>query len=80
MINIKKNDDNECFKWCLFRYLHPADHHPARIKKADKDFSKRLDFKEKKFPVITRDIQKIEKKKRILSASVFSVIKIRKNI
>ena len=21
------------FKWCLARYLHPADHHPARNKK-----------------------------------------------
>ena len=71
MINIKKNNDNECFKWCLFRYLHPADHHPARIKKADKDFSKRLDFKEKKFPVITRDIQKIEKKNEFYQHQCF---------
>ena len=71
MINIKKKNDNECFKWCLFRYLHPADHHPARIKKADKDFSKRLDFKEKKFPVITRDIQKIEKKNEFYQHQCF---------
>ena len=71
MINIKKNNDNECFKWCLFRYLHPADYHPARIKKADKDFSKRLDFKEKKFPVITRDIQKIEKKNEFYQHQCF---------
>ena len=71
MINIKKNNDNECFKWCLFRYLHPADHHPARIKKADKDFSKRLDFKEKKFPVITRDIQKIEQKNEFYQDQCF---------
>ena len=71
MINIKKNNDNECFKWCLFRYLHPTDHHPARIKKADKDFSKRLDFKEKKFPVITRDIQKIEKKNEFYQHQCF---------
>ena len=24
-------NDNECFKRCLVRYLHPADHHSARI-------------------------------------------------
>ena len=29
LINIQNIDDNECFKW--FLYLHPADHHLARI-------------------------------------------------
>ena len=42
MINI---DDN-CFCWCLVRYLHPANHYPARITKTDKDFAKKLDFKD----------------------------------
>ena len=27
------------------KYLDPADHNPARITKADKDFAKELDFK-----------------------------------
>ena len=59
LINIQNIDDNECFKWCLVRYLN---HHPAGITKSDKEFTKRLDFKDIKFPVKTRDIQKIEKK------------------
>ena len=63
LINIQNTDDNEYFKWCLVRYLNPADHHPARITKADKDFAKTLDFKDIKFPVKIRDIHKIEKKK-----------------
>ena len=37
------------------------DHHPARIKKVDKDFVKELDFKDIKFLVKIRGIQKIEK-------------------
>ena len=78
MINIQNIDDNECFKWCLVRYLNPADHQPARITKADKDFAKKLDFKDEKFPVKVRDNQKIEK--RVSSALVFFVIKIEKNI
>ena len=41
--------------------LHPADHHPERITKAGKDFPKRLNFKDIKFTVKTRDIHKIEK-------------------
>ena len=61
MINVQNNNDNKCFKWFLFRYSHPADHHhPARITKADEDFSKRLDFKDIKFPIKTRGIHKIE--------------------
>ena len=45
--------------------LNPADHHPARITKADKDFAKRLDFKDIKCLVKTRDIHKIEKNNSI---------------
>ena len=47
------------------RYLNPADHKPRRITKADKDFAKWLDFKDRKFPVKVRDIHKIEKKNSI---------------
>ena len=65
MINIQNTDDNECFKWCLVRRLNPGNYHPARITEADKDFAKRLDFKDIKFPVKIRDIHKIEKKTSI---------------
>ena len=80
MINIQNIDNNKCFKWCLVRYLHSADCNPPIITKADKDFTEKLDCKNIKFPVKTRDINKAEEKKRILSALVHSVIKIRKNI
>ena len=39
-------DDNECFKSCLVRYLNPADHHVARIKKINKLFGDELDFED----------------------------------
>ena len=61
LINIHNTDDNESFKWSIVRYLNPADYHPARIKKADKDFDKRLI----NFPVKVKDIVKIEKKNSI---------------
>ena len=64
MINIQNIDDNECFKWCLVRYLNPADHHLARITKVDKAFSKILDFKYITFPFKVGDIRKIEEKKK----------------
>ena len=71
LINIQNIDDNECFKWCLVRYLNPADFNPRRITKADKDFTKTIDFKNIKLPVKIRDIHKIEKKKNSINISVF---------
>ena len=35
LINIQSVNDNECFNWCLVRYLYPADHHLARIRNID---------------------------------------------
>ena len=78
MINIQIIDDNECFKWFIVRYVNPADHDPRRITKTNKDFTKKINFKDIKFPVKVRDIHKIEK--RIPSALVFLVMKIKKNI
>ena len=39
------------------------DNNPKKITKIDKDFAEKLDFKDVKFPVKVRDIQKIEKNK-----------------
>ena len=39
-MNIQNIDDSECLKWCLVKYLHPADNHTGRITKADKIFAK----------------------------------------
>ena len=78
MINIQITNDNECFKWCLLRYLNHADQNPKRITKADKDFGKRLDFEYTKFPVKIRDIHKLGK--RIPLALAFLVMEIRKNV
>ena len=65
MINIQNTDDNEWFKWCLVRYLHPVDLNLRRITKDAKDFEKRVNSKDIKFPVKTRDILEIEKNNSI---------------
>ena len=49
-------------KWSLVIYLNPANLHLAWITKADKDVTKRLDFKDIKSPLRIRDIDNIEKK------------------
>ena len=54
----------------MFSQIHLVDHNTRRITKADKDFTKKIIFKDKKFPVKVRDINKIEKNNSI-SISVF---------
>ena len=61
----------------MVRYLHPAYHNLKKIIKPDKEFSKTLDFKDMKFPVKVKDIQKIDKK-TILYLLAFLVMKIKK--
>ena len=61
MINIQNIDDNECFRWSIVRYLNLADRNTARIIKTDKEFAKKLDFKNINFLVKIRDHQRIEK-------------------
>ena len=64
LINIQNIDDNECSKWSLVRYLNPADHSPARITKADKEFAKKLDFKDINFQSKLETFAKLKKKKK----------------
>ena len=70
LINIQNSDDNECFKWCLVRYLNPANHHPGRITKLTKILQRDLILKTLNFQKKNRDIHKIEKKNSI-GISVF---------
>ena len=58
-------------KWYLARHLNPANRHLNWVRKAEKDFTKRLDYKDIKFPVKVRDTDKIEKKDSVC-ISVFA--------
>ena len=50
------------------------------MRKVGNIFARELDFKDVQFPVKIGDIHKIEKKKKLVSALVFLVMKTRKNI
>ena len=39
-INTQNTDNNKYFKFCLVRYLNPAEKNPARTKKTNKEISK----------------------------------------
>ena len=62
MTNIQNADDYGCFKWSIVTYLNATNLNPTTFEKADKDFTKKLDFKDIKFPVKIRDTLKSEKK------------------
>src|ERR1043165_4360504 len=46
-----KNDDDECFKWCITRALNPEGEHPERITKDLIIQSEKLDWSGIEFPV-----------------------------
>ena len=46
----------------IVRYVNLADHNPRKFTKVDKDFTKKHDFNDIKFPVKIRDIHKMEKR------------------
>ena len=70
IINMK-NNDNECFKWCVTRALFPADKHPERIDKNLRENSKRLNWNGLKFPIDVKQITHFEKSNQNISINVF---------
>ena len=45
-----QNEDNECFRCCLVRFLNPVNKIPSKIRNLDTKFVIQLDFKGVKFP------------------------------
>ena len=60
-----------------FKYINFAEYHSTTIRKVDKDFARKIDLNDIKFPVKFSEIHK--KLENILLASVFLVMKIGKN-
>ena len=50
VINMR-NEDQECFKWAVTRFLNPAAHNPDRVTKLLREQAKELDWRGIKFPV-----------------------------
>lgn len=62
LINIQ-NVDNECFRWCLVRYLNPVTKNVAKIRNVDRTFAKQFNFKGSlKFLFNKKDYTKLKNK------------------
>ena len=70
IINMK-NQDNECFKWCVLRALNPKNTNPDRIDKDLKSKQDTLNMEGIKYPVSFRDIDRFESLNPNVSISVF---------
>ena len=70
IINMK-NDDNECFKWCVTRALFPVNKNPERIDKNLRENSKRLNWNDLKFPIDFKQITHFENLNQNISINVF---------
>ncbi|XP_065639695.1 uncharacterized protein LOC136072408 [Hydra vulgaris] len=69
IINIK-NEDNECFKWCVARFFNLKDDHPERVDKDLKEQAKKLNCEKIEFPVSLDQITLFQKNYKDISVNV----------
>ena len=69
IINMK-NQDEECFKWCVLRALYPKDTNPDRIDKDLKSKQDTLNMKGIRYPVNFRDIDRFESQNPEISITI----------
>ena len=69
IINMK-NQDEECFKWCVLRALNPKDIHPERVDKDLKSKQDTINIKGIRYPVNFRDIDRFESQNPEISITI----------
>ena len=60
IINVKNENDNECFKWAVTSAVFPAKEHGERLSKQMKKDSEKFDWTGIEFPVSLKQIDKFE--------------------
>ena len=76
IINMKNEDNNKCFLWCVLRALNPSkDKHPSRIDKDLKSKENTLNMEGIAYPVDLKDIKRFEKQNPEISISVLGYSK-----
>ena len=69
IINMK-NQDEECFKWCVLRALYPKNEHAERIDKDLKSKQDTINMKGIRYPVNFRDIDRFESQNPEISITI----------
>ena len=68
-----KNEDDECFKWCVARTLNPVENHPERITQKLKKQAEELNWKGIEFPMEVNKIEKFKKINPNISINVYYI-------
>ena len=66
-----KNEDDECFKWCVVRTMNPVENHHERITQKFRKQAEELNWKGIEFPMEVDKIEKFEKNNPKISIYVF---------
>ena len=66
-----KNEDNQCFKWCVVRALNPVKKNSERITKELIEQAESLNWSGLKFPADLKQIKTFEKNNPSISINVF---------
>ena len=69
VINMK-NEDDECFKWCVVRAMNSVENHPERITHNLRKQAEELNWKGIEFPMKVDKIKKFEKNNLKISIHV----------
>ena len=75
IINMKNEDNNKCFLWCVLRALNPKDKNAERIDKDLKSKENTLNMEGIDYPVSLKDIKRFEKQNLDISISVLGYSK-----
>ena len=75
IINMKNEDNDKCFLWCVLRALNPKDRDAERIDKDLKNKENILNMEGIDYPVCLKDIKRFEKQNLDISISVLGYSK-----
>ena len=75
IINMKNEDNNKCFLWCVLRALNPKDKNAERIDKDLKSKEHTLNMEGIAYPVSLKDINRFEKQNPDISISILGYSK-----
>ena len=75
IINMKNEDNNKCFLWCVLRALNPKNKNAERIDKDLKSKEDTLNMEGIEYPVSLKDIKRFEKQNPDISISILGYSK-----
>ena len=75
IVNMKNEDNNKCFLWCVLRALNPKDKNAERIDKDLKSKEHTLNMEGIAYPVSLKDIKRFEKQNLDISISILGYSK-----